>query len=371
MLRSFSLSIVCLLVLVSMGCQTSPTAAKVSIWLQPDAPALIDFPLAADLQVYGFQTTPNILSYMSLSSLSPDLTYTADVIDGQGSVVATLTNRIAAAVLTLDSTSAFYQVALRAGDKKQVGRLSLQLTHDNRITTTRQTASAAAVIPTLTFDQPLNQPVVLTRNTTTVADTLCRAASASGLNINIRSGPGLDYPVIDTLAVTERIVVSGRTASGWYRVDVNEQPGWISSTVVTVAGNCASLPDMSALSTVLRLPRAGAAVIPFNLSIDRDGWGSLNEALSSADPLARDLIDFSAYNLVAGDFHEYTLSLICSGSGLDAVRWGAPQNPTLLCGSSTTLPLTAGTPRLTLTVTLVNPAPLSDVDYTLMAVRKA
>lgn len=371
MLRSLSLFAVCLSVLVSMGCQASPSSAKVSIWLQPDTPALIDFPLAADLQVYGFQTTPDNLSYMTLSSLSPELIYTADVIDGQGSVVATLTNRIAAAVLTLDSSSAFYQVALRPGDKKQVGRLSLQLTHDNHINATRQTASAASVFPILAFDQPLNQPVMLTRNSTIAVDALCRAASASGLNINIRSGPGLDYPVIDTLAVNQHIVVSGRTSSGWYRVDVNEQLGWISSTVVTVSGDCATLPDVSALSTALRLPSSGAALNPFNFAIDRDGWGSFNEALSSAEPLARDLIDFSAYNLIAGDFREYTLSLICSGAGLDSLRWGAPQNPTLLCGSSTTLPLTAGTPRLTLTVMLLNPDPLTDVDYTLMAVRKA
>ncbi len=66
-----------------------------------------------------------------------------------------------------------------------------------------------------------------------------RAADA----VNVRSGPGLEFPVITHLPVDEPIQATGRNPDGsWLLIETPSGSGWVAASVVTVAGVVTSLP---------------------------------------------------------------------------------------------------------------------------------
>lgn len=63
--------------------------------------------------------------------------------------------------------------------------------------------------------------------------------------VNVRSGPGITYPVLDTADPNDVLPVTGRDAAGaWWRVDADGQAGWISSEITTASatGQCDTVP---------------------------------------------------------------------------------------------------------------------------------
>jgi hypothetical protein len=72
---------------------------------------------------------------------------------------------------------------------------------------------------------------------------VCSVTPAQAGSVNIRSGPGFNYPIISQLQPNTFMTIQGISADGtWY---VNVQGGlqsWISSTVVIIGGPCTSLP---------------------------------------------------------------------------------------------------------------------------------
>ncbi len=64
--------------------------------------------------------------------------------------------------------------------------------------------------------------------------------------INVRTGPGLAYPLIGTLRAGENAVVIGvwrRTSSPWWQITFSRQVGWVSNSVVMTTGDCDRVPD--------------------------------------------------------------------------------------------------------------------------------
>jgi uncharacterized protein YraI len=84
----------------------------------------------------------------------------------------------------------------------------------------------------------------------------CLTASARGATINIRSAPGTNFNVVGQLPPTIAIPVIGRLPdNSWFQVNSNGIIGWVSSTVVTIGGNCAGV-------SVVQPPTPSSTVIP-------------------------------------------------------------------------------------------------------------
>jgi len=67
--------------------------------------------------------------------------------------------------------------------------------------------------------------------------TVCTARTV--VELNARTGPGIDYPVVRVLGLGEEVAVTGRNeGSFWWRI----ADSWISAAYTTVEGDCASLP---------------------------------------------------------------------------------------------------------------------------------
>jgi len=75
----------------------------------------------------------------------------------------------------------------------------------------------------------------------------CTATNTSEFNINVRSGPNLDAPIIDLSLVGESLTVTGQTETGWLRARLEDgSTGWVSGDFFEVSCAAETLPTISA-----------------------------------------------------------------------------------------------------------------------------
>ncbi len=349
-----ALVLVIMVVLVG-GCQ-SGRADSVNMLLQPDSPTMVSFPLLAASQIYAFTADTQQPIQISLVPITHNLSYTAELRDDHGSIMATVSsNAIQNAVLTVAPGDQHYQVAIKSENTSIQGMLSMQVV---RTTTT----NTDAVVKAASVQSPIVVPFQSIASTSNDAYVPCSASSSTGVSVNLRSGPGMDFGIVGALVYGTALTVSGQSQNGWYQVVDNGQYVWVSGSVTMLGGNCQNLPDMTP---------ANLSTGTSQLVIADNGWGSLNENLISTDANPNDLIVVSDPTLNTNQhYEEFTLTLICSGDGAENLRWGAAEKPTLKCGSSVVLPMTGSYQQQVIAVTLPYSSVSSTVQYTLMAVRR-
>lgn len=71
-------------------------------------------------------------------------------------------------------------------------------------------------------------------------------AAQATTSVNVRSGPGTSYAVVDTLAPGEEVTVRNCVASGWCQISHNGPDGWVSRNYLTDTGGSAAPPSGSA-----------------------------------------------------------------------------------------------------------------------------
>ena len=65
--------------------------------------------------------------------------------------------------------------------------------------------------------------------------------------MNVRGGPGTFYPVLGTASAGEQYAITGKNSSGtWWRINYNEQSGWVFSQLVTASGPLEDVPLVKA-----------------------------------------------------------------------------------------------------------------------------
>ncbi len=136
-------------------------------------------------------------------------------------------------VVALESSQDLVPVLLVASGRDDT---ALTLAPLDRLPT--PAAPAPTAMPT-----PTSSPTVTPMPTATPGVVVVRPGPAQGLNI--RSGPGTDYPVLATLPAGSRLTPVGRDAAGrWVEVCcVNAgQPGWVLAELVELAVDLQSLP---------------------------------------------------------------------------------------------------------------------------------
>jgi len=66
--------------------------------------------------------------------------------------------------------------------------------------------------------------------------------------LNVRTGPGIAYPIVGGLSMGDSVEVVGRNVTGnWLQIDYNGQEGWIAAAYVGLTGSLAAVPEVSAL----------------------------------------------------------------------------------------------------------------------------
>jgi micrococcal nuclease len=81
-------------------------------------------------------------------------------------------------------------------------------------------------------------------------------------NVNIRSGPGPDYPIIGTLVAGQSLEIVGRTAdSSWWQVAAPDDLGWVAAQVTTASDAGDSLPVVEGAAPPAAPPPLEAAAV--------------------------------------------------------------------------------------------------------------
>lgn len=74
-------------------------------------------------------------------------------------------------------------------------------------------------------------------------DSGCIVSSGVNVGVNVRSLNSLDAPIVGRIGVNSLVPVIGSTADHqWLAVNMNNTPGFASSGILAVSGNCAAIP---------------------------------------------------------------------------------------------------------------------------------
>ncbi len=99
---------------------------------------------------------------------------------------------------------------------------------------------------------PAGSPQYLTASPT--IDPFCNV-SANVSNLNVRTGPGINYDIIGTLALGQPVPVSGTNDDrSWWQINQGGAIGWVSASYSTISGVC---------SNVLIVPVPASPTVPF------------------------------------------------------------------------------------------------------------
>lgn len=138
------------------------------------------------------------------------------------------------------------------------------------LTGTASAGTTVASSPTPAPPTPTPTPVVVAEATATPAPQVAEAATAppeptvppaptatpapanpqvtTVTGLNVRGGPGTNYPIIGRLAANTTLPVTGRDANNaWWQVTYNNAPGWVSGDAqFTTASNTQNVPVVDA-----------------------------------------------------------------------------------------------------------------------------
>lgn len=333
--------ILIILLILLAGCQTT-RETQLTLALQPDMPTIVQFPLIASSQVYTFNTSPLAPTLLTIEPLTPNLPYSAEVHNALGELVTALSGATVQSVaLMLSPANSGYQLTLSNSPLPQQGALSVKVGSSSPTGITTDKSSLAQ-----------NIAIISPRRAG------CQAISA-GQQSSVFRNPYAASEIVGLLRSGQQIDTSGNLWQGWIEVVQGTNQGWMPSGTVRLIGEC------STLNTALAPPQQ-------ELRFERDGWNSLSDSLSATNPT--DLITLEINNLLplsAENYREFTLNLLCTGNDADILnlRWGAPQQPVLRCGQSTTAPFTTAYPSRQIALSLVSSNIDTVVNYTVTVMK--
>jgi hypothetical protein len=65
--------------------------------------------------------------------------------------------------------------------------------------------------------------------------------------LNVRTGPGIAYPIVGGLSLDDVVEMVGKNAAGdWLQIAYNGQEGWVAAAYVDLTGSLAAVPEVSA-----------------------------------------------------------------------------------------------------------------------------
>lgn len=307
-------------------------------------------PIATDTQVnfvpgdsqrlYRFDAHPLETTRLKLDSQTPGFAFVAEVRNSTGDTIAAFNGALENIDIELVPGSGLYQLAVASADATRSGTVLLSVA-DTTVTPVRTTVSY----------MPMSAPA-------------CSVINSSDADVLVRSAPGDSFTILGTLARSTTLPALGSTDDGWIAVNTAERQGWLRSEVASLNGDCASLPRL--LNPTI--PNAPADTEVYAMEIDRDGEGSFREVISAPQGDTTDLIWVNIVNLYTtppSNYREFTLTLNCTGTALDSVRWGSAYSPTLGCGQSLTVPFMIGSSQQPFLVRLPEGSRQSYAAYTL------
>jgi hypothetical protein len=170
------------------------------------------------------------------------------------------------------------------------------------IPTATPEASATATL-TATPEDTATATATETPSPTATPDTAQLTVRADVLNI--RSGPGTAYPVIERASLGELFLITGKSQDGkWWEVAVGDQKGWVTDEWAQVAGPVESIAAVEVAPPPTPKPQVQAAVAAsggaprpsgggfYAAGIQIDPWGDRGSAIGAVKALGMNWVKF-------------------------------------------------------------------------------
>ncbi len=104
-------------------------------------------------------------------------------------------------------------------------------------------------------------------------------------NINVRSRPSTDSPVLRVISPDQKVIILGQNDSGtWYHVRLYDYTdGWISAALVQVVGTATSVPTETPFATVTPLPTFASDALTSDKLTTNNQWNPVMQTFDSVD----------------------------------------------------------------------------------------
>jgi uncharacterized protein YraI len=188
-----------------------------------DQPTQLVFPLPVPDQIFSFNTNPTLPTTLHVNFEPLFTDFLVEVRGGSGQLVAALNADFDNACLSFSPGDETFEVRAVSGP-------GITGTVDFALSNGPCDVGAPPVnfvVPTRVFEPIPIQGV---------------CAASAPTNVNVRFGPGLEWPVIALLPARVPIQVIGVSTNGWFAVQRGTLTGWLFSGVVTVIGPCDTVP---------------------------------------------------------------------------------------------------------------------------------
>jgi uncharacterized protein YraI len=204
--------------------ESQPSVTPVNLTLDTPTPLTIPFDVAPVM--FAFNTDPTLPTTLHIDAEPFNLNATVEVRDGSGQLVALFQGDLDNACVSAAPGDELFTMSVVA-EPDAAGTLTVTLSHGPCV------LGPAPAPETIVIPAPQFVPIPI--------EGVCAASSFN--NVNVRSGPGLQFPVIALWLARNPIQVIGRSADGfWWAVQSPWFVGWMSTSVVAVVGPCDTVP---------------------------------------------------------------------------------------------------------------------------------
>jgi len=238
----------------------------------------------APVQLYRFDTTSLGAVTVAVLSQTADAGPLVTLYDeSAGKTIASNGAGVVGVAYQLPAAGHAYRVEVRANGSGDTSFLICLGTCSGSLLVGNGNAAATA-IPTVAA------PAV----TPEVSSAGCSAASSAGGSVNLRSGPGTQYAILSTLPLGQTVPVIGVwTGGSWYEVNVSGQVFWVGGSVVSLSGDCSTLPRVTAPPNAPLAPTA----VPTTNNGGNDGNNGNNGNNGGNSPTPTDTPEKALSNL--------------------------------------------------------------------------
>lgn len=189
--------------------------------------------------VYPVAALPDSDQTLSISSDTPDYSFAVVLRSAEGQQLAQFNGSDTLPVtIFIPAGDSEYTVEVRPQNPLVAGSVSFSLSG-----TAAEEAAPTVTATATPADEDVPPPVTTEEaEAPPPDDDVCRAVNNGGNNINVRSGPGTDYNVVDTLASGASYELTGYSGDWYVGTLPSGVQGWVFGGVVSITGDCSGLP---------------------------------------------------------------------------------------------------------------------------------
>lgn len=183
---------------------------------------IISIPVGAPSLTYTVPANSGASTNVTIQSQTPGFDFSAWLKNPDGQVIAVVAKGIDAATFVIPAADGNYELTVSAADSTLAGSVAISLDGAPTTSVPDTTEETTAPVPTTTTEE-------------TTDPNVCTITTDGA--VNVRSGPGTDYNVVNSLNPNGQLIATGQN-NGWYYGTINGVTGWAFSGVVEASGAC-------------------------------------------------------------------------------------------------------------------------------------